>query len=191
MCQRNSMIISIGGNPGSGKTVVAERISKELNCDLIDIGGLRRKAAHEKGMLLEEFNAWSEKNPEVGDKFFDDFVKQEVAKKERCIVVGRLAFFLFPESLKLYLQVSPDEGARRIFLQKQQQNTRNESIVYSVEAQQKILAKRMASDSLRYSELYGVDCYNPEHFDVVIDTTDISITEAVDAVLSVVRNTFK
>jgi CMP/dCMP kinase len=185
------MIITIGGNPGSGKTISAQNLSKELGWDVIDIGGLRRQAAKEKGLSLEEFNAWSEKNPKEGDKYFDDFVKQEVGKKENCIVVGRLAYYLFPESLKLYLNVSLEEGAQRIFEQKQQENTRNEKIVGSMEEQRKIIADRMRSDSYRYSQLYDTDCYDPENFDLVIDTTNKSIDKVAFMVLEAVRNTFK
>lgn len=182
------MIISIGGSPGSGKTVVAQEISKQLGFEVIDIGGLRRIAAKERGMTLEAFNTWSEQHPSEGDEYFDNFVKSQIAKKEDCIVVGRLGYFLFPKSLKIYLAVSLDEGARRIFMQKQSVNTRNESVVLSIDDQKRIVKERMASDSLRYYNLYNTDCYDTTNFDVVIDTTNLKIEESIQAVLLAIQN---
>ena len=49
----------------------------------------------------------------------------------------------------------------------------------------------MMSDTLRYSALYNTDCYNTTNFDVVLDTTNLSISEVVESVLSHARNTFK
>jgi cytidylate kinase len=181
------MIITIGGKPGSGKSVVGEGLSEILGFEYIDVGGLRRVAAADQGMTIEAFNEWSELNPVEGDNFFDDYIRATVGKKKNAIVVGRLAFWTLPQSLKVFLDVSADVGAKRIFDVKQLSDARNEDVAETLETQKKLVADRISSDSKRYLKAYGVDCYDTSKFDVVIDTSNIGITDVIQAILGHVK----
>jgi len=181
------MIVTFGGTPGSGKTVVATAISKKLGFDFFDVGRMRREAAREKGMTLEELNEWSVKNPKEGDVYFDEYIKKVVSKSKNAVVVGRMAFFVFPDSFKIYLAVDLNEGAKRIWLQRQEKDSRNEAPADSVEKQKKIIIERMRNDTQRYKALYKTDCYDEKNFDLIIDTTKISAKTVTEKVLAAIK----
>ena len=182
------MIITISGPPGSGKDTTAIHISERLNMPIISMGNLRREAAKEKGMTIEEFNAWSEENPVEGDHYFDEYQKRYGKENDHFIMVSRLGWHFIPHSKKVYIHVEPEEGARRIFEQKQISNERNEQIVKSVEEQIRLNKERMQCDIDRYSKLYSVNPYNPEQYDIVVDSTELTLQEKIEKVLELIES---
>jgi cytidylate kinase len=178
------MIITICGPPGSGKDTVANLLIKKINerneienegknYELLSIGDLRRIAAQEKNLTIEEFNDWSLKNPKEGDEYFDEFQKNHAKKTSDFILVSRLGWFLISHSYKIYINVSDFEGAKRIFEQKiKDKNSRNEYVCKSIEEQQKINHERIESDKKRYKTLYNVNPYDKKNYDFIIDSTN-------------------
>ena len=59
------MIITISGNPGSGKSTAAKSVAKLLGADRIYAGGILRTMAKEKEMNLQEFLAYIVNHPEI------------------------------------------------------------------------------------------------------------------------------
>jgi cytidylate kinase len=53
----------------------------------------------------------------------------------------------------------------------------------SVAAVRKGIEGRVASDRERYSRYYGVDCYDPEKFDCIIDTTNLQPEQVIEKIL--------
>ena len=68
------MIITITGEPGSGKSTIGKRLAKELGYGHYYIGQIRRDAAKKKGMTLAEYNKYGEAHPET-DIEVDDYQK--------------------------------------------------------------------------------------------------------------------
>lgn len=188
------MIITIAGPPGSGKDTVANLLIKKINgkgleYELLSIGDLRRVAAIEKGMTIEEFNEWSLKNPKEGDEYFDEFQKKHAKKTSDFVLVSRLGWHLIPHSFKIYIDVEPYEGARRIFEQKKaDQNNRNEYVCKSIEEQQKIDMKRIESDKKRYQTLYNINPYEKKNYDFIIDSTNIKPGKIVLQIFNKIKN---
>ncbi len=104
------------------------------------------------GMTLEEYNTYGEKHPET-DLDVDNYQKQLGQTQDNFIMEGRTSWFLIPQSLKLYIKVSAQEGARRIFQDLQKENKRNESKnINTIEELIQKNKKRMKSDDLRYKK---------------------------------------
>jgi len=181
------MIVTFGGPPGSGKTAVAKLISEKLMLPMFDIGGMRREAAIKKGMTIEEFNSWADKHHEEGDRYFDNFVKESVLKKKKGLVIGRVAFYLFPESLKIYLDVDVSVGAKRIFEKKEVDAKRFEESASTLAEKIKNVEWRMDNDDKRYHEIYGIHIFDKRNFDVVIDTSNKTLLEVTELVLSEIK----
>ncbi len=185
------MIITISGKPGSGKSTVAKRLATDLGYQHYYIGGMRRAAAKARGIALDEFNKLGESS-DITDKEFDDFVKKIGAEENDCIVEGRLAFFFIPNSLKIFLDVSDEVGAKRIWsdLQKFGSAKRNEG--NNLENYDDVLAsikQRIQSDTLRYHRHYGLeDIFNPKHYDLYLDTSDLSVEKEYEKVSEFVKS---
>ena len=182
------MIVTIGGKPGSGKSTIAAILCQVLieqgfDYEVMDVGKLRREAAKDQGMTLEAYNDWSKQNPDVGDKAFDDYVAKQAQMKRDLVVIGRMAFHTLPQSVKIFIDVDERVGAERIFREKQQDLSRNESEVSSVEEQLQLNRERIANDRARYKPLYNIDPYDPKHFTMVIDSTNMTPEEVVDRIL--------
>lgn len=183
------MIITISGTPGSGKSTVAKILANRFNCKRIYVGGLRRELARKKGITLEELNVYAQTHPET-----DVDVDKEVAAQAReldqqgkdVIVEGRSQYHFLPESIKIYIKVDPEEGARRIWKDLQEQETkqsRNEGNIASFEQMKKSITEREEEDAKRYAKYYGIDHRKESQYDLVIDTTHISAEEAVRKVI--------
>ncbi|MFT4326290.1 MAG: cytidylate kinase family protein [Candidatus Woesearchaeota archaeon] len=182
------MIITLCGPPGSGKDTIAAILEEKTGFPIMSMGNLRRAAAKKKGMTIEAFNAWSEKNPKEGDIFFDDFQKQYAKEHDNFIMVSRMGWYFMPHALKVFIDVSLDEGARRIFEQKQKSNARNEQMVSSVTEQIALNKQRIASDKARYMKLYGTNPYDKRHFNLIIDSSKSSADKIASKIVKIVKN---
>ncbi len=182
------MIITITGDSGSGKSTIGEKLKKDLGFERYYMGQIRRDAAKEKGMTLEEYNAYGETHPET-DLEVDEYQKKLGQTKDDFIIEGRTSWFLIPQSLKLYIKVSPEEGARRIFGDLQKENKRNEGKnLNSIEDVLKSNLERAKSDDLRYKKYYNKNCFDENNFDFVIDTTNLTIDETYQKILTYIKS---
>ncbi|MCX6745977.1 MAG: cytidylate kinase family protein [Candidatus Parcubacteria bacterium] len=186
-------IITISGDPGSGKSTIAKELARKLSASggkakRIYVGEIRREIARQKGLTLAELNSYAENHPET-DVDIDKQIAakaRQLAKKYPVIVEGRTQFYFIPESFKLYIKVSITEGAKRIWQQIQSQkakSARNEGKINSLAQVKKSIKKRVASDKKRYQKYYGIDHTKKSHYDYVIDTTRITALQATNKIL--------
>lgn len=186
------MKITISGMPGSGKSTVADAIEKKLKLKHYYIGQLRREMARKKGITLDQLNKLGEKDPSTDKEV--DAILQEIGKKEdNFIMETRTGFFLIPESLKIFINVSIEEGARRIFndlhdnLKKEKRNESKE-IPKTVEEMKKIIQERIDSDIRRYKKYYNIEnVYDLKHYDIVIDTTSLQPKETFELTMKKIK----
>jgi len=181
------MIISLSGAHGSGKSTVAQKLAETLNWPRYYMGGLRREAAKKRGMTLAEYNKLGETDPQT-DREVDDYQKKLGETDDNFIVEGRTSWYLIPHSLKIYLDVSEEEGDRRVFGHLQQKNDRNEdNNIESVEDVKESLRRRLASDRLRYQKYYGIDVNDVKNYDFYLDTTNLTQDEVFQSVYEYVQ----
>ncbi len=187
------MIISISGNPGSGKSTVAKILIDKLGAERIYVGGIRRELARKKGMTLEELNEYAKTHPET-DVDVDRAASEKARELERggkvVIAEGRTMFHFIPESIKVYVKVDANEGARRIWqdLQKKElADARNEGAIGSIEEMKEKVARRHKEDSARYVQYYQIDPSDESHYDFVVDSTKIPAVEVAEKILAFVR----
>lgn len=181
------MIISLSGAGGAGKSTIAKKLAIKLNWPRYYMGGLRREAAAKRNLTLAEYNELGEKDA-LTDQEVDKHQEELGRNEDNFIIEGRTSWYFIPHSLKIYLTVSEEEGAKRVFSHLQQKNDRNEdSDLSSKELVLFSMKKRLKSDNLRYLKYYGLDVHNPENYDYILDTTDLTEEESFEAVYSFVR----
>jgi cytidylate kinase len=183
------MILTISGTPGSGKSTIARFLAKKLGAERIYVGGIRRELAREKGMTLQELNEYAQTHPETDVDVDTKAAAQarELEKKNKAVIVeGRTQFHFLPESLKIYIKVNPEEGARRIWKDLQDKKTqqqRNEGNIPSFEAMKKRIYEREEEDAARYKKYYGFDQRDESQYNLIINTTAITATEAAEKIM--------
>lgn len=172
------MIITICGKPGSGKSTVGELIAKELGYDYTSVGDFMGEIAKERGMDLMELLKVARE---------EDWVDKEVDKKnieigkskDDVVVDARLGWHFIPDSIKVFLDVSSQVAAKRIF--KDQRD--DEAPQKTVEGMENAIKERMESEKARYKKWYGLDIYDLSNYDILVDTSDMTVEEIVDDVL--------
>lgn len=184
------MILTISGTPGSGKSTIAQILVEKLNAERIYVGGIRREIAKEKGMTLMELNEYAQTHPET-DVDVDEKAATEARKLEKkkkvVVVEGRTQFHFLPESVKIFITVNPEEGARRIWKDLQHKDLRqqrNEGTIRSLAEMKKSLRERFENDQRRYRKYYNLDITKHKQYDLVIDTTKITAQQGAERILN-------
>lgn len=175
------MIISLSGAPGSGKSTIAQELAKLYNWPRYYIGGLRRQMAKERGLTLEEYNQLGENDPQT-DKEVDEMQKELGKNEDNFIIEGRTSWYFIPHSLKIYLDVSPEIAAQRVFA-----NLSHRNEAKNLNSWQDVLKsnqKRVKSDNLRYQKYYQIDVYNPNNYDFYLDTSHLNPQEVLAKVIA-------
>ena len=187
------MIITFSGAPGSGKSTIAEKLANDLNLTRYYMGGLRREAAKKRGLSLEEYNKLGEEDPKT-DTEVDEYQKELGKTQDNFIIEGRTSWYFIPKSLKIYLDVSLDEGARRVFLSLKAKNEKNErdernegKNLESLEDVKNSIVKRIKSDTKRYKKYYNIDVNDVSHYDYYLDTTNFNQKEVYSQVFEFVK----
>jgi cytidylate kinase len=175
------MIITIGGQAGSGKSSVGELLAKRLGYKYWSMGDIRREMARKRGMSLREFNRLGERE-DFTDKEVDEF-QRELGEKDNLVINGRTSYYFIPDSVKICLVANVDERARRVFRDRDRQN---ETFRDLEDAKEKIL-ERDRSDTMRYRKVYGIDVSDEKNYDYIVDTSDLTEEQVVDRIIGLLK----
>ena len=181
------MIITIAGVPGAGKSTVKNHLAQVLSLKAYSIGDMRGQMARDRGLTIDELNVIG-MNEDFTDREVDAFQKKLGETEDNFIIDGWLGWHFIPQSLKIFLDCSPSEAARRIFAdRKGNPNRADEADYASLEETAQTVADRLAQTRARYQKWYGVDFLDKEHYNVVIDTTDLTPDQTFAKVLAAVK----
>jgi cytidylate kinase len=181
------MIISFAGNAGAGKSTIATQLAEKLGWPRYYMGGLRRERAKELGMTLEEYNKLGESDPKT-DLEVDEYQAKLGKTQDNFVIEGRTSWHFIPQSFKIFLDVDEKIGAERILKDLETNLKRNET-TKKVETLAEMIKKnqeRKMSDTLRYQKYFKINAYNPNNFDLVIDTSYLSPEDAFEKVYQAV-----
>jgi cytidylate kinase len=163
------VVIAVSGQPGSGKTTLAKEVARALKVPLVSSGSLFRELAAKSGMDFLEFHKYAETNPEIDKKI--DSMAIELAKNGNVVLEGHLtAWVVRPYAdLCIYLKASREIRAKRVAIR---DNKSFEEAIREVTDREELNRKR-------YLTIYGIDIRDLSIFDLVLDTTYLSINDAV------------
>ena len=178
-------IITLTGDLGSGKTTVSKILCERLNYDYIYTGGIQREIANRYQMTTLELNQYAETHPEIDEEI--DATFQSLNHSTDLIVDSRLAWFFIPKSFKVFLKTDINIAVRRIFSDLLR---RNEKYSSEEEAADDILSRK-TSENKRFLDLYGADCSDLSHFNLVINTSFITPEEVADLLIADYREWMK
>ncbi len=176
------MLITISGEPGSGKTTVARQLARRLGVPHVYAGDLYRQEAKQRGLTLEAFNKLCE-----GDHTIDRALDAAMAARARqgdVVLEGRLAGFLAAEAglpaLKVWLTAGDEVRARRV-AEREDGDWRH---VLQVNED------RHRSDARRYRQIYGYDLADTSVYDLVLATDDQTPEGLVEQLVARARASF-
>lgn len=178
-----SLILSISGLPGAGKSTIAKVLAEKLGFKHFYMGGIIRDLAKKQGLTLSEFYA---KNMEV-DKMIDSYLAKLGKKQDNFVVESRTAFHFIPDSIKIYLNIDLRVGAERIFKELKEANERNEKACTNVDEALEGIKKRLKTEAEHYSKLYNLNVHDKSHYDFVLDTTNLTVEEVLEKLLNFIK----
>ncbi|MCH8067459.1 MAG: (d)CMP kinase [Nanoarchaeota archaeon] len=171
------MIITLSGKAGSGKSTIAKELAKKLKLKHYSIGDLMRQIAKGKNMPLNELSRIAEK-----DKSIDlELDKKTIWLRDKndFVIDGRLTSYFLPYAdLKVFLDCKDKVRAERISKDK-----RSDEKSKNINELIKKIKQREQSERKRYKELYKIDYYDKKLYDLMIDTTNLSIDEVIEKIM--------
>ena len=174
------MFITINGHLGSGKSTVCSLLTEQYGFKVFDTGSMQRKIANDLHISTLELNKKGLTDFSV-DHQIDDATVAFAADHngERIIFDSRLAWHFVPESFKVRLTVAPEIAAERVF-----QNRRSKEEAYaSVREALEKLTDRQNTESERYQLIYHIDIHDESNYDLIVDTSYLSPSEAAKAII--------
>jgi len=162
------LIISISGDLGSGKSLLANALVERWAADRYSTGMVQRRIADRMGITTLELNKRAETDKSIDDQI--DSVFRNLAKTPKNLIVdSRMAFHFLPMSFKIKLEVHPGIAAARIQGDTSRVGEGNYSTIDEIEAA--ILARK-SSERERFKKYYNADIEDHAGYDLVINTTD-------------------
>ena len=156
------MLITVSGEPGSGKTTVARLLARRFRLPHVYAGDLYRREAERRGLTLEQFIDLSERDHSIDRAL--DAAMAERARQGNVVLEGRLAGFIAAQehldALKVFLTASEEVRARRVA---EREHREWREVL-------EINRTRHGSDTKRYRDIYGFDLADTSVYDVVLRT---------------------
>lgn len=179
------MLISITGKLGSGKSTVCNLLKDRYGFEIYSTGAFQREVARSMGITTLELNKRLREDPSL-DYVIDDKVKQLSIEKaeEKLIFDSRMAWHFAVKSFKIFLTIEPCEAARRVM---KNQRGCEEFYADEQEACDKLI-ERSQVEQARFMQIYGVDYYDFNNYDLIVDTTARTPEEIIDIIMNAYEN---
>jgi predicted cytidylate kinase len=175
------MIITISGKAGSGKSTVAKELAEKLKLKHYSIGDLMRQIAKEKNISLIELSKLAEKDSSIDLEL--DKKQIDLRDKNNFVIDGRLTAHFIPYAdLKVFLDCNDKVRAERIL-----KNERKDEKSKNIKELIKKIDQREQSERKRFKKLYSVDYYDKKLYNLIINTTNLSINEVVEKIMKAVK----
>lgn len=177
-------IITLGGLPGSGKSTVKRLLAERLQYKTFSTGDFVRDMAHERNMTLEEFNELIAHDKTI-DELIDARLHEIEAGEDEYIIDSHLAFHFVPSGFSVFLMISPEKSAERIFNDAHtpsRQKSGDTMLTYE-EAFTRT-QKRIHNHEERYMLHYGISPYQETNYTFAINTEHMTPEEVTDTILN-------
>jgi CMP/dCMP kinase len=183
------MIITLAGLSGAGKSTVKKLLAERLGQTSYSMGDMRAAYAQEHGLTTDELNAQDAQDGNI-DRLVDAFQTDIGKREDHFVVDGWMSWHFIPQSTKVFLDIDPHEGARRIFAEQQEhpEHRIDERPYQNVVDVQETLRKRVLGNQERWKRWYGVDFLDKSQYDLVIDTTHLTPPEVVERIVSFISS---
>jgi cytidylate kinase len=175
--------IVLSGNPGAGKSALAEALSKEYHLSIFSIGRIWREKYEETHPLKDStfIDYWK------ATSMADNRNVNEMAKLvfEHGSVIGELRYtYNLDKSVCLLVFVTADLEIRAA-----RSTGRAEHKGMSIPEIAKALKAREDEEVIRAHELYGkdYDYRDPKNYHLVLDSGKLSIAQEVDKINALMR----
>ncbi|MFX1607156.1 MAG: (d)CMP kinase, partial [Promethearchaeota archaeon] len=173
-------VITVGGLHGTGKSSVADAISKKFNLRRMSAGVIFREMAKDRNLTLEEFSRVAAGDEDI-DRLIDDKLREE-AEKGNAVIDGQLAAWMAGDNadLNILLIASVENRIRRI----------SERDGTDFEYARRETITREGSEKARYIEYYGVDVSDHSVYDLIINTDKYDLEEVIAIVFTAIEEFF-
>ncbi len=159
------MNLSLTGNLGSGKSSLGKELTAR-GFEIISSGDIFRSLAAERNISIVEMNKIAETDKSI-DKMVDDRTIALGKTKDNTIFDSRMGWHFVPNSFKVFLMVDLQEAGNRVY----HDSLRKAETYQDADAAIKALYERQSLEKERYEELYGVNYYDLNNYNLVIDST--------------------
>lgn len=162
------MHITLTGNLGSGKSTICRILESQHHYEIYSTGKVQRKLAEDLGITVLEMNQLMCKDHKYDNMIDDTTAKISRENPDKLIVFdSRLAWNFVETSFKVFLSVSIDVAASRVYA-----DNRGEVEKYTtVEDAKNQLKLRAQTEDLRYKDIYGLDYFNFQNYNLILDST--------------------
>jgi len=170
--------ISITADSGVGSTTTSRKFIEHVGISpwrWVNAGAIMRELAKERGMTIDEFNAYSLSHPEEKvDELCDNMIRH-FAEHDYVVFEGRLVHYFAPSAFHVLLVCPPEVRAVR------------RAKDFPGITEKEIFKKIKVRDSInkeRYSKIYGRDVlWEESKFDLVLDTNEFTPDEIVRKII--------
>ena len=187
-------IITISGDPGSGKSTVRNALKEYFEKEgkkvvIYSTGDIFRGLAEDRNMTVTEFNEFLQEHECNIDDSIDSAViklgnkvRKQNDENKIYLVDSRLAWHNIPDAFKVRLTITDRIAGERVF----RDTTRGEEDQYkTLEDAIEATRARKLSERERYIELYGedVDICNEKNFDININTAFVEPNKIAELII--------
>ena len=168
--------IAISSLSGCGNTTATMNVGRTL--DLKVVNYTFRDLAADIGVSFEEIHDRSQQNRAFD--YLTDLNQIRLSLQPKVVVGSRLAAWLVNADLRVWLQASLEERAKRIFRREVDKGLTYESVLYRT-------LQRDEQNRKRYLQLYGIDSNDRSDFDIIINTEKLTAEQVSSLIIAAAR----